>query len=331
MPYSSISNPPNLNKSISSLQSQVVDLDGVSSFSVQANYVNDAPAVKTFKSLTQEVQTITCAALADTTDRDYVIVYNAAGTSYAVYADKTGTSIAPTGALYLAASYKASADISGATSATDVALIFDTAFNTLTGFTASILSVPGATIVMTQVSQGPTTNPVVKNLDDSGAGSITGVETTAGVTSNIDITTDHITIATHPYVTGTKVALTTGGGLPTGLSATNYWVVRIDEDTIGLAATLILSAAGTLVNITAEGTGTHTLTAATSTTNVFKLQKSNDSSNWTDISSMTVTIATTAGTSLFEIVDPSYRYMRVLYTPSAGQVALTAIINQVKG
>jgi hypothetical protein len=54
-------------------------------------------------------------------------------------------------------------------------------------------------------------------------------------------------------VTGLKVALS-GTNLPTGLSATNYWVIVIDADTISLASSLANAVAGTKVDITAAGT-----------------------------------------------------------------------------
>jgi hypothetical protein len=327
----SISRPTEFNANISSLQNKVIDLDGLQAISVQLNYSDAAPAVKTFNSLTLEVQTVTFPDFATIVDRDYVVVYNAAGTSYAVYADKTGTSIAPTGAAYLAATYKVKANISGATTVTNVTDIFETAFNTLTGFTTSITTSGTTTLILTQVAQGPVTNPVPRAFDDATAGTITGVQTTAGVTSNIDLTTDYITIAAHPYVTGTKVALTTAGGLPTGTTATNYWVIKIDANTIQLAASLVASAAGTKVNMTTEGTGQHTLTAAASTSNVFKLQSSNDGSNWTDVSGKTVTIATTTGIAQFDIDRPAYRYLNLLYTPSAGQIVLTCYVSQWRG
>jgi hypothetical protein len=331
--HSSTLRPPDFNKAVASSQSQTVDLDGVYSFSLQANYVDAAPAVKTFTSDTFEVQTLTFPAFAGVTDGDYIVVENAAGVKYAVYADKTGSTVAPTGAIYLAATHKVKANISADTTAAQVAARFETAFNTLTGFTASITTDDTAadgTMTLTQIVVGPTTNPVPKNADDSGAGSLAGIQSTAGLLTTLSLSANTITITAHPYALGTKVALTTAGSLPTGLSATNYYVIPVDVNTIKLASSLANAVAGTAVDITTEGGGTHTLTAATSTSNVLKLQKSNDSTNWTDISSMTVTIATTTGTSLFEIVDPSYRYLRILYTPSAGQINLTSYLNIVR-
>lgn len=332
--HSSTSRPPDFNKAVASSQSLISDLSGIYSYSFQANYVDAAPAAKTFTSATAEVQTLTFPAKAAITDADYIVVENAAGVKFAVYADKTGSTVAPTGALYVAATYKVKANISSDTTAAQVAARFETAFNTLTGFTTTITTDDTAadgTMTLTQVVTGPTTNPVPKNADDSGAGSLAGVQSTAGLNTTLDIVENSITITAHPYALGTKVALTTSAAdLPAGLTVTNYWVIPVDVNTIKLAESLALAVAGTAANFTDEGTGTHTLTAATSTTNVLKLQKSNDATNWTDISSMTVTIATTTGTSLFEVVDPSYRYLKILYTPSAGQINLTSYLNVVR-
>jgi hypothetical protein len=325
----STSIPSNLNGSVASLQSAVYDLSNVDAISVQVNYADDAPTTKTFVAPVAEVQTITLPAFAGFTDRDYVVLYDTTGVSYAVYGDKTGTSIAPTGAAYLAATYKVKANISADTTATQVCDRFRTAFNTLTGFTTAITTSGTSTLIATQVLKAPTTNPVPKNFDDSGAGAITVAETTAGVAATIDLVTNYITIASHPYVTGTKVRGTTTTTLPAGLAlATDYFVVKIDANTIGLASSLILSAAGTLVDITNHGTGTHTLTTTASSGNIAKLQSSNDAVNYTDVSGKTVTISTSTSFAQWDIDRPPYKYLRVLYTPSAGQITLGTYIVQ---
>lgn len=145
----------------------------------------------------------------------------------------------------------------------------------------------------------------------------------------ISAANDTITYTAHGYITGTKVAASTAGTLPTGLSATNYWVIKVDTDTIKLATSLANAVAGTVVNITAVGIGDSTLTPATSAGNVCKLQEGNDGSNWTDVSGKTVTIATSASNAVWEYTGSS-RYLRVLYTPSAGQVNLAVFSSLMK-
>lgn len=149
------------------------------------------------------------------------------------------------------------------------------------------------------------------------------------VAANVTINpANTITITSHGFVTGLKVALT-GTNLPTGLSATDYWVIKVDVNTIKLASSLVNSAAGTPVTITNAGTTADAdLTPAALGSNVLKLQMGNDNTNWTDISSQTVTISA-AGSVCWNNVTPGYRYVRALYTPSAGAVSIAVTINGV--
>lgn len=70
-------------------------------------------------------------------------------------------------------------------------------------------------------------------------------------------TTDVITATAHGLYDGDRVALTTSGTLPAGLSlATDYWVRDRTTNTLKLSAT----AGGAAVDITGTGSGTHTIT-----------------------------------------------------------------------
>ncbi|MEP2085076.1 MAG: hypothetical protein ABJP87_04355 [Bauldia litoralis] len=78
--------------------------------------------------------------------------------------------------------------------------------------------------------------------------------------SAVDPSTDQITVAANDYLhTGRAVALT-GASLPTGLSATTYYVIRVSSTVIKLATSVANANAGTAVDITADGSGTCTLT-----------------------------------------------------------------------
>lgn len=144
-----------------------------------------------------------------------------------------------------------------------------------------------------------------------------------------NITDNTLPIAAHGYITGTKVALTTTTTAPGGTSATNYWIIRVSAGLVSLATDLANATAGTAVDILDAGAGTHTLTPATAAGNVLKLQKSDDNVNFLDVASQTVTLATTTTTTMWEIVDPTYRYLKILYTPAAGQVTLGVFVNQI--
>lgn len=61
-------------------------------------------------------------------------------------------------------------------------------------------------------------------------------------------------------LTGTRVQLTTTTTLPAGLAtATNYYVIRVNDTTCKLASSYANAIAGTFVNTTDAGTGTHTI------------------------------------------------------------------------
>ena len=150
------------------------------------------------------------------------------------------------------------------------------------------------------------------------------------VDANVTVAADTVTITAHGYTTGLKGQLTTTGTLPAGLAtSTNYWLVVVNANTIGFATSLANAVAGTKIDITAAaGGGTHTFTAtALSTTgNVVKLQASNDSVNFADISGDTVTI-TAGGNTVWDLGRPGYRVVRILSTPSTGSITLTVAIN----
>lgn len=62
-------------------------------------------------------------------------------------------------------------------------------------------------------------------------------------------------------LTGTRVRLTTTTTLPAGLAtATDYYVIKVSDSTFKLATSYANAVAGTAINITDAGTGTHTVT-----------------------------------------------------------------------
>lgn len=89
-------------------------------------------------------------------------------------------------------------------------------------------------------------------------------------------TTDLCTATGHGLKTGDKVRVSnSGGGLPTGLSAaTTYYVIYVDADTFKLATTDALAVAGTPIDITGAGTGTHSIVGFDNTSCVFFTRES---------------------------------------------------------
>jgi hypothetical protein len=85
---------------------------------------------------------------------------------------------------------------------------------------------------------------------------------TLGQTSTFtaDASTDIITHSNYNLLTGTRVRCTTTTTLPAGLSlATDYYLIRVTDLTAKLATSYANAIAGTAIDITGAGTGTHTL------------------------------------------------------------------------
>ena len=331
--YSSITKPANLNTSVSTIQSSVIDLKGVSGFSVQSNYVDAAPAAKTFTSLTAATgvlditNDITLTSVAKGTARNTTtftlqVLTAAANPTNTILFAFTGTAAAIICTVTPNAGTNNTATPVPVTSADLVQLI---TAGIVTGKVPTITDLSSLRALQTATGGGSA------DLVDAGEGDGVVATFSGGLASTLNIVdVETIAITAHGYLTGTKVALTTAGTLPTGLTATNYWIIRNSANSVSLATSLANALAGTLVDITAEGTGTHTLTPSAATGNVLKLQKSNDNLNFIDIASQTVTLATSTVSTIWEIAAPSYGYVKILYTPSAGQANLEVIVNQLK-
>jgi hypothetical protein len=121
-------------------------------------------------------------------------------------------------------------------------------------------------------SVAATTMPAVATLIDViGFYRVTSVTTTTaqavtntlGQTNNITSVTaasDYVDHTAYRLLTGTRVRLTTTTTLPGGLSlATDYYVIRISDTRCSFATSYANAIAGTAINITDAGTGTHTI------------------------------------------------------------------------
>lgn len=167
------------------------DLNALTGFS--AAFTTDDSAGDGTMTITRDAKGLTLASVAKNAD-------DSGAGSIAVSTTTAGvTSEGPSGPLWTAvdASRRGLADISGDTTAAQVAARAETAWNLLTGFTAAITSDDSAangTMTFTQVASGPVEDPVPKNAAEDGAGSITGVETTEGITTN-DVPTGALYLA----------------------------------------------------------------------------------------------------------------------------------------
>ena len=184
----------------------------------------------------------------------------------------------------------------------------------VTGFNSSAVT---DTITVTCTTKGNTT---VVNANDSGFAVATGTPGIDDAFAN-GFVTNEIVIASHGYVTGLKAALTTSAAdAPDGTSATDYWIIKVDANTIKLATSAANAALGTAVDIIDAGSGIHTLTPAAISGGVLKLQESIDGSNWFDIASATDTITATAVGDIQTVSKMSL--IRPYLTLTTGQISL---------
>lgn len=93
-------------------------------------------------------------------------------------------------------------------------------------------------------------------LDDQ-----TSLDTVTTDYTNVNISTERITINSHGIATGRGVLYSQGSSAIGGLTtSTVYYVIRIDENTISLATTEANAISGTAINLTSQGSGTHSFT-----------------------------------------------------------------------
>lgn len=87
--------------------------------------------------------------------------------------------------------------------------------------------------------------------------------------SVVSVANDTITLTGHTYGTGNAVTYSNGGGTSIGglTTATKYYIIKVDANTIKLATSSANATAGTAINLTGLGVGTsHTLTGDTTAT-----------------------------------------------------------------
>lgn len=101
-----------------------------------------------------------------------------------------------------------------------------------------------------------TTTTYTDGTLDGSLGANAPTSSTTLVYDDIRVTDSKITLTT-----GSPVVLSTTGTLPTGLSATTYYVIDTGNNSYYLATSLANALAGTYVNITGVGSGTHTISS----------------------------------------------------------------------
>lgn len=133
----------------------------------------------------------------------------------------------------------------------------------------------------------------------------------------IDTSTDLVTLTAHGLVTGEVGQLTTSGALPTGLSLlTNYYIIRASANTFGFATSYANAIAGTLINLTAQGSGNDTFTP-TALAATISYYIGNDKTSLK--LAQAATAITAAGGAYFGVVGiPTFRYFQYVYGVTAG-------------
>lgn len=76
----------------------------------------------------------------------------------------------------------------------------------------------------------------------------------------VNATSNEITISSHGFLTGLRVTFSGTSTYPNPLDVGDYYIIRVDANTIKLATTFANALSGTAIDITTQGLGTDTLT-----------------------------------------------------------------------
>lgn len=152
--------------------------------------------------------------------------------------------------------------------------------------------------------------------------------------SDVSAGADTVTIAAHGFATGLKVQLTTTGTLPVGLAtSTNYYLIVVDSSTLKFATSQANALAGTAIDLTDGGSGTHTIAPQAISCSV-KLQKSDEpwlsTPIWFDIVSSSQSCPSLPGTLNWPLVDIGSVALRAVVTTTSG-AATVSIRGSFKG
>jgi hypothetical protein len=159
-------------------------------------------------------------------------------------------------------------------------------------------------------------------IDDLSVVAVYSSATIASVSftsASVTLATSRITATAHGLTNGNPVLATTGGALPSGLSAgTTYYANVVDANTIRLSTTSAQAQAGTYITFGDVGTGSSTLTPTPfAGTYSFKFQGSNDKVNFFDLVNASSVTYSAPGVSEWD--GPIYcRWLRLAVTAGTG-------------
>jgi len=192
------------------------------------------------------------------------------------------------------------------------------------------------TITQTSIAQTTSTEAIdltgVANISIQSVIDVNTPAAKAFATTDVTVAADTITETAHGYALGLKGQFSTTTTLPAGLSlTTDYFVIPVDANTYSVASSLALANAGTVVDITDQGTGTHTFTPTSIAGGTWAVQKTNKTTastglastadaDWTDYD--TATAVSADATNWYEKIGPPYRWLRVRMVMTAGQMTV---------
>lgn len=135
----------------------------------------------------------------------------------------------------------------------------------------------------------------------------------------VDTGSNQITLTGHGYQTGLKVQVSVSGTLASPLvTATDYFVILYDGNTIGLATTQANAIAGAAIDLTTAGSGTQTMTPVTFAGGSLNIEVSNDGTTWGVLAS---TAITANGVYTTKASDICARYVRFTHNFTSGLMA----------
>lgn len=101
----------------------------------------------------------------------------------------------------------------------------------------------------------------VTTVTNTGSQALTNTFGQSNAITAVDTGGDFVDHTAYNLLTGTRVQLTTSGTLPAGLTtATDYYIIRVTDTRCQFATSYANSIAGTAINITDAGSGTHNIT-----------------------------------------------------------------------
>lgn len=156
----------------------------------------------------------------------------------------------------------------------------------------------------------------------------------SGTTFTAASPADDLTSTAHGLVQEQIVRVSTTTTLPSPLAvATDYFVIFIDANTFRLATTRANAIAGTQIDITDDGTGTHTVTAqAISVTMTVQYANTEKpvAADWVD-DTLNIVMTDTPLVGTLEDVDVGYRFLRLKTVVGTGGSGLLTVDITAKG